>query len=66
MTAELTHEVGPRVSPERSRSFERMAASGLLLSGREEASAERGAKVSDSRVDRRPRGHDWQLDCGPR
>ena len=27
----LTHEVGPRVSPERSRAFERIAASALLL-----------------------------------
>lgn len=27
----LTHEVGPRVSPERSRGFERIAASVLLL-----------------------------------
>ena len=30
-TEVLTHEVGPRVSPERSRGFERMAASALLL-----------------------------------
>ena len=30
-TAVLTHEVGPRVSPERSRAFERVAASALLL-----------------------------------
>ena len=27
----LTHDVGPRVSPERSRGFERAAASALLL-----------------------------------
>jgi Domain of unknown function (DUF932) len=32
-TAVLTHEVGPRVSPERARGFERMAASALLLPG---------------------------------
>ncbi len=31
----LSHEVGPRVSPERSRAFERIAAGALLLSGRE-------------------------------
>jgi hypothetical protein len=31
-TAVLTHEVGPRVSPERSRGFERAAASALLIS----------------------------------
>lgn len=30
-TAVLTHEVGPRVSPERLRAFERIAASALLL-----------------------------------
>ena len=30
-TAVLTHEVGPRVSPERARGFERVAAGGLLL-----------------------------------
>ena len=30
-TAVLTHEVAPRVSPERSRGFERIAASALLL-----------------------------------
>lgn len=30
------HEVGPRVSPERPRSFERTAASALLLVGQEE------------------------------
>jgi hypothetical protein len=30
----LTHEVGPRVSPERSRGFERAAASALLISAR--------------------------------
>ncbi len=30
-TAVLTHEVGPRVSPERARGFERAAASALLL-----------------------------------
>ena len=30
-TEVLTHEVGPRVSPERSRGFERMAATALLL-----------------------------------
>ena len=34
-TEVLTHEVGPRVSPERSRAFERMAASALLLPERE-------------------------------
>ncbi len=38
-TAVLTHEVGPRVSPERARSFERMAASALMLPGREEVTA---------------------------
>ena len=32
-TAVLTHEVGPRVSLERSRAFERMAARALLLPG---------------------------------
>jgi hypothetical protein len=32
-TAFLTHEAGPRVSPERSRGFERAAASALLLWG---------------------------------
>ncbi len=32
-TAVLTHEVGPRVSPERSRGFERIAAGTLLLTG---------------------------------
>jgi hypothetical protein len=31
-TEVLTHEVGPRVSPERSRGFERAAASALLIS----------------------------------
>lgn len=31
----LSHEAGPRVSPERSRGFERMAASALLLPERE-------------------------------
>ena len=30
-TEVLTHQVGPRVSPERSRGFERIAASALLL-----------------------------------
>ena len=30
-TAVLTHDVGPRVSPERARGFERMAAGALLL-----------------------------------
>lgn len=30
-TAVLTHEVGPRVSPERSRAFERMAASAVQV-----------------------------------
>ena len=30
-TAVLTHEVGPRVSPERMRGFERVAAGALLL-----------------------------------
>ena len=30
-TAVLTHEVGPRVSPERARAFERIAASALLI-----------------------------------
>ena len=34
-TAVLTHEVGPRVSPERARGFERVAASALLLPERE-------------------------------
>lgn len=34
-TEVLTHEVGPRVSPERARGFERIAASALLLPGRE-------------------------------
>lgn len=34
VAAVLTHEVGPRVSPERSRGFERVAAS-ALLPGRE-------------------------------
>ena len=33
-TEVLTHEVGPRVSPERSRAFERIAASALLLPDR--------------------------------
>ena len=32
-TEVLTHEVGPRVSPERARGFERIAARALLLSG---------------------------------
>ena len=32
-TEVLTHEVGPRVSPERARGFERMAASALLPHG---------------------------------
>ena len=32
-TEVLTHEAGPRVSPERSRGFERMAAGMLLLPG---------------------------------
>ncbi|MGI0054592.1 MAG: DUF932 domain-containing protein [Thermoplasmata archaeon] len=36
-TAVLTHEVGPRVSPERSRGFERVAASALLLPVHERA-----------------------------
>ena len=35
----LSHDVGPRVSPERSRAFERMAASALLLPGRKEVPA---------------------------
>ena len=34
-TEVLTHQVGPRVSPERSRAFERIAASALLLPERE-------------------------------
>ena len=38
-TAVLTHGAGPRVSPERSREFERMAASARLLSGGARASA---------------------------
>ena len=38
-TEVLTHEVGPRVSPERARSFERVAASALLLPGRVGATA---------------------------
>ena len=32
-TEVLTHKVGPRVSPERSRGFERMAAGALLQTG---------------------------------
>ena len=35
----LSLDVGPRVSPERSRAFERMAASALLLPGRKEVPA---------------------------
>ena len=38
-TEVLTHEVGPWISPERSRGFERIAASALLLPGREEVPA---------------------------
>jgi hypothetical protein len=38
-TSVLTHEVGPRVSPERARGFERAAASALLLSERADAPA---------------------------
>ncbi len=38
-TAVLTHEVGPRVSPERARGFERAAASALLISDGATASA---------------------------
>jgi hypothetical protein len=38
-TEVLTHEVGPRVSPERARGFERAAASALLLPSREGAPA---------------------------
>ncbi len=39
---EVTHEVGSRVSPERARGFERMAATALLFSegGRSLAAAE--------------------------
>ena len=38
-TEVLTHEVGPRVSPERARGFERMAAGGLRLPPHEGALA---------------------------
>ena len=38
-TAVLTHEVGPRVSPERARGFERVVAGAILLSGPEGALA---------------------------
>jgi hypothetical protein len=38
-TEVLTHEVGPRVSPERARGFERAAASALLLPGAASAPA---------------------------
>ena len=44
----LTHEVGPRVSPERARGFERMAAGGLLLA-RSYGAMHRGDDLADGR-----------------
>ena len=44
-TAVLTHEVGTRVSPERARGFERMAAGGLLLVKTSEGALARGRSL---------------------